>query len=57
VKSALRDRQTALSEVADAIRQYRKLADKTPLTLRDSDFAHAVQELDNAIDRAEAFSH
>jgi predicted RecB family endonuclease len=56
VKSALRVRQTALSELVDAIRLYRKLADKTLLTLRGSDFAHAVQELDNAIDRAEALS-
>jgi predicted RecB family endonuclease len=52
----LRDRQDALSELVDAIRLYKKLADKTPLTLRGSDFAHAVQELDNAIDRAEALS-
>jgi hypothetical protein len=36
----------------NAIRQCRKLADKTPLMLQGS--AHAVQELDCTIDRAEA---
>jgi hypothetical protein len=53
VRTALRDRQEALSELVEAIRKYRKLAEKTPLTLQGSDFAQAVQELDKAIDGAD----
>jgi len=48
VRKALCERQNSLGELIDAFRQYRKLADKTPLTLQGSDFAHAVQELDKA---------
>jgi predicted RecB family endonuclease len=51
VRTALRDRQEALSELIEAIRKYRKLAEKTPLTLQGSDFAQAVEELNRAIDR------
>jgi predicted RecB family endonuclease len=43
----------ALSELIEAIRKYRKLAEKTPLTLQGSDFAQTVEELNKAIDRAE----
>ena len=53
VRTALRDRQDALSELVEAIRKYRKLAEKTPLTLQGSDFAQAVEDLNKAIDRAE----
>src|ERR1700730_17655702 len=53
VRTALRDRQDALSELVEAIRKYRKLAEKTPLTLQGADFAQAVEELNEAIDRAE----
>src|ERR1700736_4707719 len=53
VRTALRDRQDALSELVEAIRKYRKLAEKTPLTLQGSDFAQTVEELNKAIDRAE----
>ena len=53
VRTALRDRQDALSDLIEAIRKYRKLAEKTPLTLQGSDFAEAVDELNKAIDRAE----
>jgi hypothetical protein len=42
-----------LSELVDAVRQYRKLADKTPLTLREADYAQAVERLNAAIDRAD----
>jgi hypothetical protein len=35
-------------------RGYRRLAESTPLTLQNSDYAHAVHELNKAIDRAEA---
>ena len=53
VRTALRDRQDALSELIEAIRKYRKLAEKTPLTLQGADFAQAVEDLNKAIDRAE----
>jgi hypothetical protein len=43
-----------MSELIEAIRKYRKLAEKTPLTLQGADFAQAVDELNKAIDRAEA---
>jgi hypothetical protein len=39
---------------AHAIRGYRKFCEQ-PLTLRGSDYAHAVQELNKAIDQAEGF--
>jgi hypothetical protein len=38
-----------------AIRECRKLAEEKPLTLQGSDYAHAVHELNKAVDRAEAF--
>ena len=41
VCTALRDRQDALGELVEAIRKYRKLAEKTPLTLQGLDFALA----------------
>jgi hypothetical protein len=47
------NRQLALAELFHAIREYRKIADSKPLTLQGSDYAHAVQELNKAIDRAE----
>ena len=53
VRTALPNRQEALSELVEAIRKYRKLADKIPLTLQGADFAQAVEELNKAIDRAE----
>jgi hypothetical protein len=52
VRKALKDRQNALTDLVHAIREYRKLADK-PLTLQGSEYAHAVLELNKAIDRAE----
>jgi hypothetical protein len=55
VKKALRDRQLALAELVHAIRQYLKLPDQKPLTLEASDYAHAVLELNKALDRAEGF--
>jgi hypothetical protein len=53
VRTALRDRQDALGELVEAIRKYRKLAEKTALTLQGADFAQAVDELNRAIDRAD----
>jgi exonuclease V gamma subunit len=52
VRKTLKDRQNALTHLLQAIREYRKFADQ-PLTLRASEYAHAVQELNKAIDRAE----
>jgi hypothetical protein len=45
VRTALRNRQEALSELLQAIRKYRKLSEKTPLTLQGADFAQAVEDL------------
>ncbi len=53
VKKALRERQDALSELVDAIRLYRKLADSKPLTLQGNGYAEAVERLNAAIDRAD----
>ena len=47
------DRQNALNELVAAVRLFRKLADQTPLTLREADYAQAVQRLNAAIDRAD----
>jgi hypothetical protein len=52
VRKSLKDRQNALTNLIHAIRELRKLVDQ-PLTLRGSDYAQAVQELNKAIDRAE----
>lgn len=56
VHKALKDRQTALTDLVQAIREYRKLTDK-PLTLQGSEYAHALLELNKAIDRAEGLLH
>jgi hypothetical protein len=53
VRKTIMDRKTALADLIHAIRQYRKLAEQKPLTLQGSDYAHAVLELNKAIDRAE----
>jgi hypothetical protein len=53
IKKALSDRQNALNELVAAVRLFRKLADQTPLTLREADYAQAVQRLNAAIDRAD----
>ncbi len=52
VRKTLKDRQNALTHLIHAIREYRKLADQ-PLTLRGSEYAQAVQELNQVIARAE----
>ena len=54
VRKALKDRQIALTGLVDAVREYRRLAETTPLTLQGAGYAHAVQELNKAIDRAES---
>jgi hypothetical protein len=53
VRKVIRDRQIALTDLVNAVRDYRKLAETTPLTLQGADYARAVQELNKAIDRAE----
>jgi hypothetical protein len=52
VRKTVKDRQVALHELLKAIREFRKHTDQ-PLTLRGGDYAHAVQELNKAIDRAD----
>jgi hypothetical protein len=47
------DRQNALHELLNAIKQYRKLSESKPLTLQGLDYAHAVLELNKAIYHAE----
>jgi hypothetical protein len=53
VRKAIRERQLALADLVHAIKEYRRLAESKPLTLQGSDYVHAVQELNKAIDRAE----
>ena len=52
MRKVLKDRQLALNELVKAIRKFRKFTGQ-PLTLRGSEYAHAVQELNKAIDRAD----
>src|ERR1700722_8725647 len=52
VRKVLRDRQNALTDLVRTIREYRKFLDQ-PLTLRDLEYAHAVEQLNKAIERAE----
>jgi hypothetical protein len=52
VRKTLKDRHNALTDLVNAIRKYRKLEEE-PLTLRGSDYAHAIQHLNQALDRAE----
>ena len=42
-------------DLVKAIQEFRKFTDQ-PLTLRGSDYAHAVQELNKVIDRADRAS-
>jgi hypothetical protein len=53
VKKALRDRQDALTELVDTIQKYRKISAQKPLTLQGAEYAQAVKELDEAVDRGE----
>jgi hypothetical protein len=53
VRKALTQGRTALADLVHAVRQYRTLAEKQPLTLQGADYAHAVDELKTAIERAE----
>jgi hypothetical protein len=52
-RRVVRDHQTALSDLVNAVIAYRELAEKQPLTLQGSEYAHAVLELNKAIDRTE----
>ena len=49
VRKTVTERQAALNDLVKAIREFRMFTDQ-PLTLRGSDYAHAVQELNNAVD-------
>ena len=49
VRKTVKDRQIALDMLLKAIREFRKFTDQ-PLTLRGGDYAHAVQDLNKAID-------
>ena len=53
VRKALTQRRDALDGLVRAVRQYRALAEKQPLTLQGAEYAQAVQELKTAIERAE----
>ena len=50
VRKTVIDRQIALDGLLKAIREFRQFTDQ-PLTLRGGDYAHAVQELNKAIER------
>jgi hypothetical protein len=52
VHKTIKDRQIALDELLKAVSEFRKFIDQ-PLTLRGGDYAHAVQALNKAIDRAQ----
>ena len=52
VRKALRERQGAIAELVQAIKEYRKLADQ-PLTLRDSAYGEVVQKLKHATEKAD----
>ena len=54
VRKTVTERQAALNDLVKAIREFRKYTDQ-PLTLRGSEYAHAVQALNKAIDRVAAF--
>ncbi len=52
-RKTVKDRQLALDELLKAVSEFRKYTDQ-PLTLREGNYAHAVQALNKAIDRAQA---
>jgi hypothetical protein len=53
VRKAIAEWQNALHELLHAVNQYRKLSESKPLTLQGSGYAHALLELNKAIDHAE----
>jgi hypothetical protein len=53
VRKALTQGRDALDRLVRAVRQFRALAEKQPLTLQGAEYAHAVQELKTALERAE----
>jgi hypothetical protein len=52
IRKALGERQSAMAELIQAIKEYRKLADQ-PLTLRDSVYAETVQNLKKAVEKTD----
>jgi hypothetical protein len=53
VRKALTQGRSALADLVHAVRQYRSFAERQPLTLQGAEYAHAVEELKTAIERAE----
>jgi hypothetical protein len=53
VRTVLMDHQSVINDLVHAIKTYRELAEKQPLTLKGAPYAQAVLELNKAIDRAE----
>jgi len=53
VRKTVKDRQLAMDELLKAVSEFRKYTDQ-PLTLREGNYAHAVQALNKAIDRPQA---
>jgi hypothetical protein len=51
--AALRFKGLCCTSLSTLSIQYRKLSESKPLTLQGSDYAHAVLELNKAIDHAE----
>ena len=52
VRKTLQEQQAAITDLLNAIRAYRNLADQ-PVTLRGSEYARAVQTLNKSIDLAD----
>jgi hypothetical protein len=53
IRKTLTQGRDALDRLVRAVRQYRALAEKQPLTLQGAEYAHAVNELKAALERAE----
>ena len=54
VRKAIQERQSALTDLVHAIREFRNFSDKVSIP-QGSGYAHAVQELNKAIDRVDRF--
>jgi hypothetical protein len=52
VRKTVTGSQATLNDLVKVIREFRKFTDQ-PLTIRGGDYAHAVQALNKAIDRAD----
>jgi hypothetical protein len=54
---ALLNAKSSFWDLVHAVKEYRQIAEGKPLTLQGSNYAHALQKLNKAIDRAEGFLH